>query len=91
MEAARGVIDAGGVAADEIDEDAIAAHLYTPGLPDPDLLIRTSGEMRISNFLLWQIAYAELVFVDEAVAGLRRGRPAKRARRLRLAAAAVRQ
>jgi len=44
----------------EIDEQAIAARLYTAGTPDPDLLIRTSGEMRVSNFLLWQIAYAEL-------------------------------
>ncbi len=44
----------------ELTEAEIAAHLYTAGLPDPDLLIRTSGEMRISNFLLWQIAYAEL-------------------------------
>jgi undecaprenyl diphosphate synthase len=44
----------------EIDEAAISARLYTAGMPDPDLLIRTSGEMRISNFLLWQIAYAEL-------------------------------
>ena len=43
-----------------VDEEAIASKLYTAGLPDPDLLIRTSGEMRISNFLLWQIAYAEL-------------------------------
>jgi undecaprenyl diphosphate synthase len=43
-----------------VDDAAIASHLYTAGLPDPDLLIRTSGEMRISNFLLWQIAYAEL-------------------------------
>lgn len=43
-----------------IDERAVARHLYTNGLPDPDLVIRTSGEMRISNFLLWQIAYAEL-------------------------------
>ena len=43
-----------------IDEAAIASHLYTTGLPDPDLLIRTSGELRISNFLLWQIAYSEL-------------------------------
>lgn len=43
-----------------VTEDDIASHLYTAGLPDPDLLIRTSGEMRISNFLLWQIAYAEL-------------------------------
>ncbi len=44
----------------EIDEDTIAGCLYTAGLPDPDLLIRTSGELRISNFLLWQIAYSEL-------------------------------
>ncbi|HEY4363839.1 MAG TPA: isoprenyl transferase [Bryobacteraceae bacterium] len=44
----------------EIDEAAISARLYTGGMPDPDLLIRTSGEMRVSNFLLWQIAYAEL-------------------------------
>jgi undecaprenyl diphosphate synthase len=45
----------------QIDEQLISEHLYTQGLPDPDLLIRTSGEMRISNFLLWQIAYAEIV------------------------------
>ena len=50
--------------ADEIDEEALAARLYAPELPDPDLLIRTSGELRISNFLLWQLAYAELVFAD---------------------------
>jgi undecaprenyl diphosphate synthase len=48
----------------EIDEQAISAALYTADLPDPDLLIRTSGEMRISNFLLWQIAYAELYVTD---------------------------
>ena len=47
-----------------IDEQAIASRLYTAGLPDPDLLIRTSGEMRVSNFLLWQIAYAELYVTD---------------------------
>ena len=47
-----------------VDEDAIAARLYTAGTPDPDLLIRTSGEMRISNFLLWQIAYSELYVTD---------------------------
>jgi undecaprenyl diphosphate synthase len=46
------------------DEETIAAHLYTAGQPDPDLLIRTSGEMRISNFLLWQVAYAELYVTD---------------------------
>ncbi|HUQ90383.1 MAG TPA: isoprenyl transferase [Bryobacteraceae bacterium] len=47
-----------------LDEDMISAHLYTAGQPDPDLLIRTSGEMRISNFLLWQIAYAELYVTE---------------------------
>jgi undecaprenyl diphosphate synthase len=47
-----------------IDEELVASRLYTAGLPDPDLLIRTSGEMRISNFLLWQIAYAELYVTD---------------------------
>jgi undecaprenyl diphosphate synthase len=47
-----------------IDEEAIASRLYTADLPDPDLLIRTAGEMRISNFLLWQIAYAELYVTD---------------------------
>jgi len=45
---------------DSIDADTVAQHLYTHGIPDPELLIRTSGEMRISNFLLWQIAYAEI-------------------------------
>jgi len=48
----------------EIDENVFAANLYAPELPDPDLLIRTSGEQRISNFLLWQLAYSELVFLD---------------------------
>lgn len=47
-----------------IDEELLAAHLYTAGLPDPDLLIRTSGEMRLSNFLLWQIAYSELYVTE---------------------------
>jgi undecaprenyl diphosphate synthase len=47
-----------------IDEDAIAGALYTAGMPDPDLLIRTAGEMRVSNFLLWQISYAELWVTD---------------------------
>jgi undecaprenyl diphosphate synthase len=47
-----------------IDEEAIASRLYTAGTPDPDLLIRTSGEMRVSNFLLWQIAYSELYVTD---------------------------
>jgi undecaprenyl diphosphate synthase len=48
----------------DITEESLAEHLYTSGLPDPDLLIRTSGEMRVSNFLLWQIAYAELYVTD---------------------------
>jgi undecaprenyl diphosphate synthase len=47
-----------------IDEDTLSSYLYTAGLPDPDLLIRTSGEMRVSNFLLWQIAYAEIWVTD---------------------------
>src|SRR3954464_14054883 len=54
-----------GVEPAEIDEDLLRANLYAPELPDPDLLIRTSGELRISNFLLWQLAYTELVFVDK--------------------------
>ena len=45
---------------DDIDEDTLTARLYTHGCPDPDLLIRTSGEKRVSNFLLWQLAYTEL-------------------------------
>lgn len=49
---------------DEIDEVTVSQHLYTAGLPDPDLLIRPSGEIRLSNFLLWQLAYAELCFID---------------------------
>jgi undecaprenyl diphosphate synthase len=49
-----------------ITEETLAQHMYTSGLPDPDLLIRTSGEMRVSNFLLWQIAYAE-IFVTETL------------------------
>jgi len=51
--------------ADEINDELFAANLYTQNLPDPDLLIRTSGELRISNFLLWQIAYSELCFLDK--------------------------
>jgi undecaprenyl diphosphate synthase len=48
----------------QADEQTISEHLYTAGLPDPDLLIRTSGEMRVSNFLLWQIAYAEMYVTE---------------------------
>ncbi|MBR4459669.1 MAG: isoprenyl transferase [Clostridia bacterium] len=56
---------AGNLDPDAIDEDALAARLYTAGQPDVDLLIRTSGEMRLSNFLLWQCAYAEFIFPEK--------------------------
>ena len=54
----------GDLALNQLDEDALERRLSTDGMPDPDLVIRTSGEKRISNFLLWQAAYAELVFID---------------------------
>jgi undecaprenyl diphosphate synthase len=57
-------VAAGHLQPDEVDEELISRNLYTRALPDPDLLIRTSGEMRISNFLLWQIAYAEIHVTD---------------------------
>ncbi|MCG6973684.1 MAG: isoprenyl transferase [Desulfobacterales bacterium] len=57
-------IKSGGLDADSITPDLISKHLYTGTMPDPDLLIRTSGEMRISNFLLWQIAYTEICVTD---------------------------
>jgi undecaprenyl diphosphate synthase len=66
-QAARAVAEevrAGRLAPEDITEDRFARHLLTEGIPDPDLVIRTSGEKRLSNFLLWQSAYAELVFVD---------------------------
>jgi undecaprenyl diphosphate synthase len=63
LEAIRRMRSANG-AAGEITEEAFSSHLDTAGLPDPDLIIRTSGEKRISNFLLWQAAYAELYFTD---------------------------
>jgi undecaprenyl diphosphate synthase len=56
---------AGRLAADEIGEDHFSAALYTGGVSDPDLVIRTSGEQRVSNFLLWQVAYSEFAFVEE--------------------------
>ena len=64
VQAARRIVESG-VDPAEIDENVFAANLDAPELPDPDLLIRTSGELRISNFLLWQLAYSELVFVDK--------------------------
>lgn len=55
-------VKSGALFPDEIDEEVIAQHLETTGIPDPDILIRTSGEFRLSNFILWQIAYTELIF-----------------------------
>jgi undecaprenyl diphosphate synthase len=60
MRALAGDVLAGRLAPDDIDETAIANRLYTAGMPDPDLLIRTAGELRLSNYLLWQISYAEI-------------------------------
>ncbi|MFP4176706.1 MAG: isoprenyl transferase [Candidatus Brocadiia bacterium] len=55
---------AGEIRPDEVDEELMAEHMYTAGQPDPDLLIRTGGEMRLSNFLLWQVCYAELYVTE---------------------------
>jgi undecaprenyl diphosphate synthase len=60
VEAARRLAASG----EPVDEEAFSRHLYAPEMPDPDLVIRTSGELRVSNFLLWQSAYAEFVFTD---------------------------
>ncbi len=57
-------VEAGRLAPEAIEEQTLSEHLYTAGMPDPDLLIRTAGEMRLSNFLLWQISYAELWVTD---------------------------
>ena len=63
IDAVRALIDQG-VSAKNVDEKAIRRHLYNPDSPDPDLMIRTSGEFRISNFMLWELAYSEMVFTD---------------------------
>ena len=65
-------VKAGDLDIDEIDESLISEHMYSPGLPDPDLVLRTSGELRVSNFLLWQLAYSELYFSDVYWPGFRR-------------------
>ena len=57
-------VESGAIAADSIDDNVVSQNLYTGGMPDPDLLIRTSGEYRISNFMLWQLAYSELYFTS---------------------------
>lgn len=64
---------AGEITPDQIDGELIARHLYTKDIPDPDLLIRTSGEMRLSNFLLWQISYSEIVIVKKMWPDFRQG------------------
>lgn len=69
VEAVRSIVrnvQAGKIHADEVDEELLSKHLYTASIPDPDLLIRTSGELRISNFLLWQLAYTE-IYVTEVL------------------------
>ena len=58
-EAAAGTLDP-----ERVDEKTVAAHLYLPDVPDPDLIIRTSGEVRLSNFLLWEASYSEMYFTD---------------------------
>ncbi len=64
MRAIAAEVKAGRMNPEDVDEAVISSRLYTAGVPDPDLLIRTAGEMRISNFLLWQISYAELYVTD---------------------------
>jgi undecaprenyl diphosphate synthase len=63
VEAARRIVE-DGLPPEAVDEEAVAARLYAPDLPEIDLLVRTAGEMRISNFMLWEAAYAELVFTE---------------------------
>ena len=89
VDAVRRIV-ADGVPADQIDEALFASYLYTSEIGDPDLVIRTAGEMRLSNFLLWQSAYAEFYATPDALARLRRGRDRPRARRLRAARAPLR-
>jgi undecaprenyl diphosphate synthase len=71
VDAARALVEEG-VKASQVDERALRRHFYLPEMPDPDLFIRTSGEYRISNFLLWEIAYSELVFPDVLWPDMRR-------------------
>jgi undecaprenyl diphosphate synthase len=75
VDAVQGIIrdvKAEKICAENIDERLISNYLYTSSVPDPDLLIRTSGELRISNFLLWQLAYAEIVVTDTLWPAFRR-------------------
>jgi len=72
VDAVRAIV-AEGVPAQKVDERTIRRHLYDPSMPDPELVIRTSGEYRTSNFLLWEMAYSELVFTDVLWPDFRRG------------------
>ena len=65
MRAIARKVAAGEIAPDDVTEDVITAHLYTAGQPDPDVIVRPSGEHRLSNYLIWQAAYAEYVFMDD--------------------------
>ena len=67
---AKDAVD-GKISVDDIDESTVSEYISTTGLPDPDLVLRTSGEIRISNFLLWQMAYSELYFADVYWPGFR--------------------
>lgn len=76
VEAARGIskrVKEGAIDAGDIDEELFSEYLYTRGLPDPDLLIRTSGEFRVSNFLLWQIAYSEFYVAKKSWPDFQKG------------------
>lgn len=72
VDAINSMIDSG-VKAGKVTEKTVRRHLYAPAMPDPELVVRTSGEYRISNYLLWQIAYSELVFTDVLWPDFRRG------------------
>jgi undecaprenyl diphosphate synthase len=72
VDAVRQIV-ASGVAPDKVDEKLIRKHLYDPKMPDPELMVRTSGEFRTSNFLMWELAYSELVFTDVLWPDFRRG------------------
>ena len=72
-----------GIPADAINEDTISDYIYTSDLPDPDLIIRTSGEFRLSNFLIWQGAYSEIYTTRDLLASLRPPRILPRAGRIR--------
>ena len=89
VDAVRALV-AEGVKAEKVDEKAIRRHLYHPDMPDPDLVVRTSGEHRISNYLLWEIAYSELVFPDVLWPDFRREPPLRGGARVPAPRAALR-